>query len=67
MMRNDVPATVHAQVRELLLGLDGTKEGKLILEGMEMGRFLPASDEDYAVVRRYVARFEREVRPVEKR
>ena len=55
------------QVRALLLGLDGTAEGKSILAGMETARFLPASDEDYDVVRRYVSRFEREVRPVEKR
>ena len=67
MVRDDVPVRVADQVRMLLLGLDGTPEGKVILAGMETARFLPASDEDYDVVRRYVARFEKEVRPVEKR
>ena len=67
MVREDIPAEVQQQVRELLLGLDGTKEGKTILAGMETARFLPVADRDYDVVRRYVSRFEREVRPVEQR
>lgn len=67
MVRGDVPAQLGKQIRALLLGLDGTKEGRSILAGMETARFLPASDQDYDVVRRYVSRFEREVRPVEKR
>ena len=65
MVRDDVPAQVAEQLRALLLGLDKTKEGKSILAGMETARFLPASDREYDVVRRYVSRFEREVRPVE--
>lgn len=64
MVRNDLPAEVREQVRKLLLGLDGIMEGKSILAAMETARFLPATDEDYDVVRRYVASFEREVRPV---
>jgi phosphonate transport system substrate-binding protein len=67
MARNDVPAEVRDQIRALLLGLDGTEEGRIILAGMETARFLPATDRDYDVVRRYISRFEREVRPVEKR
>lgn len=64
MARDDVPAPVRERVRTLLLGFDGTMEGRAILEGMETARFLPATDEDYDAVRRYVSRFEREVRPV---
>jgi phosphonate transport system substrate-binding protein len=67
MVRNDVPAQTADQVRTLLLGLDRTPEGKAILAGMETARFLPASDEDYDAVRRYVTRFESEVRPVEEK
>ncbi|MFH0726924.1 MAG: PhnD/SsuA/transferrin family substrate-binding protein [Pseudomonadota bacterium] len=67
MVRGDVPAPVGEQVRALLLGLDGTREGESVLAGMETSRFLPASDEDYDGVRRYISRFESEVRPVEKR
>ncbi|MBU4177673.1 MAG: phosphate/phosphite/phosphonate ABC transporter substrate-binding protein [Proteobacteria bacterium] len=67
MVRNGIPAQVAIQVRALLLGLEETTEGKSILAGMETARFLPASDEDYDIVRRYASRFESEVRPVEKR
>lgn len=67
MVRDDVPAQVVEQVRTLLLRLDSTKEGKAILAGMETARFLPAADKEYDVVRRYISRFEREVRPVENR
>lgn len=67
MVRNDIPAQVVEQVRALLLGLEGSTEGKSILAGMETARFLPASDADYDVVRRYIARFESEVRLVEAR
>jgi phosphonate transport system substrate-binding protein len=65
MVRNDVPAQVTEQVRVLLLGLKETPEGKAILDKMETARFLPAKDLDYGVVRRFIVRFEREVRPVE--
>jgi phosphonate transport system substrate-binding protein len=67
MVRNDVPAAVAEQVRALLLGLDASPSGKAILAGMETARFHPAADADYDVVRRYVDRFEREVRPVDER
>lgn len=66
MVRNDVPAEVAEQVRTLLLGIDKTREGEMILAGMETARFLPSSDGAYDVVRRYISRFEREVRSVEK-
>jgi len=67
MARDDAPAQVVEQVRALLLGLETSAEGKAILAGMETARFLPASDGDYEVVRRYIARFEKLVRPVEAR
>lgn len=67
MVRNDVPAPLAERIRALLLGLDAAVEGKSILAGLETSRFLQASDEDYDEVRRYVSRFERDVRPVEKR
>jgi phosphonate transport system substrate-binding protein len=66
MARSDVPASLVEKVRTLLLELDRTPEGRSILGGMETARFLPATGQDYDVVRQYVARFEREVRPVEK-
>lgn len=67
MVRHDIPVQVEEQVRALLVALAGTTEGKAILAEMETTRFLPASDGDYEVVRRYIARFESEIRPVEER
>jgi phosphonate transport system substrate-binding protein len=67
MARDDVPAAVREQVRSLLLGLGGAPAGGAILAGMEAAGFFPANDQDYDVVRQYVARFERDVRPVEQR
>jgi len=65
MVRDDVPADVWEQVRALLIGLGKTAEGRTILADMETALFLPASDDDYDVVREYVSNFERDVRPVE--
>lgn len=65
MARAGVPLDVVEQTRSLLLGLDRSQEGRDALAGIETARILPATDTDYDVVRQYVARFEREVRPVE--
>jgi phosphonate transport system substrate-binding protein len=67
MVRNDIPAEIVEQIRMLLIELEGTTEGKTILAGMEMAHFLPASDDDYDVVRQFISRFEREVRPVQEK
>lgn len=65
MARDDVPAAIREQVRKALLELAQTAEGRAILGGMETARFHPADDASYDIVRDYIARFEREVRPVE--
>ncbi|MFI5335272.1 MAG: phosphate/phosphite/phosphonate ABC transporter substrate-binding protein [Opitutales bacterium] len=65
MVRNDVPAAIRDQLRQLLLTLHETAEGRAILAGFETERFLPGSAADYDVVRAYVARFEREVHRIE--
>lgn len=65
MVRDDLPAPVRGTLRTALIHLHETAEGQAILSAMETGRFHPASDRDYEVVRTYVARFERDVRPVE--
>ncbi len=67
MARGDLPESLLNQVRRLLLQLHGTEEGRKILAGIEMTRFFPAKDQDYELVREYIARFEQEVRPVGKR
>lgn len=65
MARHDVPEAVRERVRTLLLGLPDAPAGMKILAGMETARFLPARDGDYDCVRRYIADFEKKVRPVE--
>ncbi|MDP3176299.1 MAG: PhnD/SsuA/transferrin family substrate-binding protein, partial [Spirochaetaceae bacterium] len=65
MIRDDVPADIEEKLRAILFGLHETERGRSILEGMETSRFLPATDEDYDVIRSYIERFEREVRKVE--
>ncbi len=67
MARDDVPDAIRDAVRQALLDLGKTTEGRGVLAGMETARFHAADDSSYDVVRRYVARFEKEVRPVESR
>lgn len=65
MVRDDVPPALRDDIRTALIHLHETEEGRAILAPMETTRFRPASDDDYEVVRRYVAQFEKDVRPVE--
>jgi ABC-type phosphate/phosphonate transport system substrate-binding protein len=67
MLRNDLPPALADKLAHLLHGLHETEAGRAILAGMETARFHPADDASYAPVREFVARFEREVRPVEQR
>jgi phosphonate transport system substrate-binding protein len=67
MVREDVPADLRDKLRALLLGLDRDAAGKAILAGMEAARFHAADDASYDRVREYVAGFERQVRPVERK
>lgn len=64
MARDDVPAALGDTVRALLVGLADCDEGRAILAGMQTARFTAAGDADYDEVRRYIARFERDVRKV---
>jgi len=67
MARKDLPPALVARVRQLLIGLHDSPAGQAILAGMETARFHPADDASYQRVADYIARFEREVRPVEQR
>jgi phosphonate transport system substrate-binding protein len=67
MARDDVSASLVEQVRTVLVGLQHSDSGRTILAGMRTARFHPADDRSYEVVRRFVERFEREVRPVEQK
>lgn len=64
MVRNDVPEAIREGVRVALVNLHKSPEGQKILADMETARFHPANDASYEVVREYIKRFEKEVRPV---
>ena len=65
MVRNDVDAALAQQVTAVLLGLAQTAQGTAILATLQTAAFHPANDASYQVVTQYIARFERDVRPVE--
>ena len=65
MVWDDLAPPLADRLRALLTSLHETPRGRSILAGMETARFLVATDADYEVVRGYVGRFEREVRPVD--
>jgi phosphonate transport system substrate-binding protein len=67
MARKDVPEAVRRMVSQALLDLPKTQEGKQILANMETSGFFAADDASYNIVRDYIKRFEKEVRPVEKK
>jgi phosphonate transport system substrate-binding protein len=64
MIRDNLPKELREKIRTALLNLHTTPEGRTILAGMETSRFTAATNQSYDQVRRYVAAFEREVRPV---
>lgn len=65
MVRGDLAPALRTQVARLLLALHETAEGQAVLAGMQTRRIVAADDASYAPVRRFVARFERDVRPVD--
>lgn len=67
MVRNDVPAAVTAVVRDSLLHLADTEQGRRILQETQTAHFLAASDPDYDGVRRFIEDFESKIRKVEDR
>ncbi len=65
MVRDDIPAGLASQVQQRLVELANDARGQAVLAAMQTARFTAADDAAYALVADYVARFEREVRPVE--
>ena len=65
MVRDDVDAALAQQVATVLLGLAQTAQGTTILATLQTAAFYPANDASYQVLTQYIARFERDVRPVE--
>lgn len=63
--RNDVPIAVVQQVVEQLVQLHTTPQGRALLARLPLSRFETANDAQYDVIHDFVARFEREVRPLQ--
>jgi len=62
--REDTPPELVARIGELLFTLHASEEGRAILAPMELSRFEAADGATYQPVREFLARFEREVRPI---
>lgn len=67
MVRDDIPESIKNQVQKILIELDKTEEGKSLLRILEIDYFSSATNQDYAVVKVYTDRFEKEVRKIELR
>ena len=67
MVRNTVPPAISQKVRTLLLELSQSAEGRAILSNMATAQFHAADNTSYQKIRDYVAVFEKQVRPVEKK
>jgi phosphonate transport system substrate-binding protein len=65
MVRDDVPVAVRDGLRRALVSLNDSQAGRAVLASMQTARFHPSDNRRYESVRDYVARFERDVRPVE--
>ncbi len=65
MVRSDIDTLLRKQVSDCLAHLQDTEEGKAILLAMQTSRFIPASNEDYDIVRHYIEQFEKQVRKIE--
>ena len=63
--REDVPKDIVKRVGELLFGLNEHEEGKIWLNRMELSKFVPASNETYTPVVKFIEKFSTSVRPVQ--
>jgi len=64
VVREDVPQSVTDRVSKIIFSLHTHDEGKKILEAMELSRYEAAEDKTYDPVRKFLDRFESEVRPI---
>ncbi len=64
LARDDVPAAVADRVRDLLLGLQESPEGRDILRRLGIPRFVAADSATYAPVAAFLREFKAKVRPL---
>lgn len=65
LARDDVPESVVTRLLELLVTMDQSPEGRTLLAAAEIEGFEPANESTYAPVRKFLERFEQEVRKAE--
>lgn len=65
VVRDDVPPTLAEKVSKVLVGLNGTPEGRAMLKKMGITRFEYASAETYDPVRQYLKVFSATVRHID--
>jgi len=61
IVRHDLPQEVSKRVTQLLTTLQDSDEGRRLLEGIDTQNFVPASDQDYDVVRRFLKEYKASV------
>jgi phosphonate transport system substrate-binding protein len=64
MSKQGIPDSTVAAIKKILLQIDKTKRGQQILNDIGTKKFQDGSNKSYDVVKQYVARFERDVRPI---
>ncbi len=66
VVRDDVSKDIHEKVKEALLSLQTTKQGKEILKKLGLSKFEVASEATYDPVRKFLEQFTKELRSPEK-
>lgn len=65
LLRNDVPLDVQQQIVSYFTSLGETDEGREILKNVAVDAYFAASDMDFQAVRKIIADFQRDIRPIE--
>jgi phosphonate transport system substrate-binding protein len=62
IVRNDIAPEMGLAMSRLLTGLRDSEEGRNLLSGIDTRDFVPAKDEDFEVVRRFLKEYETKVK-----
>ena len=64
VVKKEIDPKLVEEVAQLLFSLHQSPEGRTILRAMELSRFEKADDKKYEPVVKFLADFEKEVRPI---
>lgn len=65
MARDDIPALLVEQVAQTLFAMGQTAQGKKVLHNMDLSAFIPANNDTYLPVRRFIQQYEAQIGPVD--